>query len=107
MRGLVKNWNILNRINIDNYDIILLNEIWKINDYENLILNEFKLAHIKQRSNSRGGGSAIFVRSSIKFEIINSPFIEGVLETTACKINDTVFCSLYRPPQGSNPPALT
>ncbi len=101
MRGLIKNWGSISQINLDNYDMLLFNEIWKINDYENLNLPEFKLVQVNQRVNSRGGGTAIFLRHDIKYEIIQSPFIEGVIETTACKIEKTIFCNIYRPPQGS------
>jgi len=101
VRGLIKNWTSLNQINLSNFDILLLNEIWKVNDYEHLLIEDFKLAHIIQRNHSRGGGTAIFVRKELNYEIIPSPFQEGTIETSACKINNTVFCSLYRPPQGS------
>ena len=42
VRGLVKNWNGIKQLNLENYDIILLNEIWQIKEFENINIEKFK-----------------------------------------------------------------
>ena len=60
------------------------------------------MAITKQREHSKGGGTIIFVRETIKFEVINSPYNEGILETSAIKLdNQLVITCLYRPPSGN------
>jgi len=100
VRGLVKNWNSLTQINFGNIDIVLLNEIWKVHEFENLKLDGFKIATIKQRTERRGGGVIIFIKNNIEYKEIDSPFLEGVLETCSIKIQNTILMSLYRPPSG-------
>lgn len=106
VRGLIKNWNGLKQLNLDNYDIILLNEIWQIKEFENINLEQFKIATVKQRSVQRGGGSMIYIRNEIEFKQIESPFLETLIETSAIEINNTVVCSLYRPPAGCKVTAI-
>jgi len=101
VRGLIRNWNQLHQIAIKNYDVILLNEIWKINDFENIKIDNFNLATLKQRERQRGGGVLIYVKDNIEFEIVDSPYIEGIIETCSIKIKDTCITSLYRPPSGN------
>ena len=106
VRGLIKNWNGLKQLNLDNYDLILLNEIWQIKEFENINLEQFKIATVKQRSVQRGGGSMIYIRNEIEFKQIESPFLETLIETSAIEINNTVVCSLYRPPAGCKVTAI-
>ncbi len=49
VRGVIKNWDSIKQIKLDNYDLILLNEIWQVRDFEELQLPEFKIANISQR----------------------------------------------------------
>jgi len=86
---------------LNNYDILLFNEIWQVKDHEVLTLNNFKLVNLVQRDGRKGGGVAIFVRENIIVEKLDSPFITGIIETASIKINNTIFCSLYRPPSGN------
>ncbi len=101
VRGLIKHWDPISQINLNNYDILLFNEIWQVKDHEVLIIENFKLANLKQRDGRKGGGVIIFVRENIIAEKIDSPFINGVIETAAIKINNAIFTSLYRPPSGN------
>jgi len=102
VRGVIKNWDsIKQQINLNNYDILLFNEIWQVRDHEQLILENFNLANIAQREERRGGGVLIFVKSTLKYEKLNTPFIPGVIETTSVLIDNTIFTSIYRAPSGN------
>jgi len=79
----------------------MFNEIWQIRDYEHLNIDSFLIANSYQRIDQRGGGVIIFVRDNIEYEKYESPIIDGVIETTAIKVKNTVFMSLYRPPSGN------
>ncbi len=101
VQRIVKNWDSLSQVNLNKYDILLLNEIWQIKDFENINLENYELATIKQRTNQKGGGSLIYIKKNIKYKTIESPFEENLLETSAIIVDNTVFCSLYRPPSGN------
>ena len=101
VRGIVKNWDKLSQINFDNYDLLLFNEIWQVKDFEQLNIVNFKLATIYQRDNQRGGGVIIFIRDDIKYEVVNSICLQGVIESQSIMINGTLITSLYRPPSGN------
>jgi hypothetical protein len=70
------------------------NEVWQIRDYENLSIPEFTIANSYQRENIKGGGVMIFIRNNLKFQKIYSPVINGVIETTAITIGNTIITSL-------------
>ena len=106
VRGLVKNWNGIKQLNLENYDIILLNEIWQIKEFENINIEKFKIANLKQRNEQRGGGSMIYIQNEIEFKQKESPYLEGVIESCAIEIDNTVICSLYRPPAGCKNTAI-
>ncbi len=101
VRGVIKNWDAIKQIKQSKYDILLFNEIWQVRDFEHIQIPEFTLANIKQRENTRGGGSLIFIRSNLIHEKFESPYIEGVIETSSIIVNNTVIVSLYRPPSGN------
>ena len=61
----------------------------------------FKLATIYQRETQRGGGVIIFIRDNIKYEVVDSICIQGVIESQSVMINGTLITSLYRPPSGN------
>ena len=42
----------------------------------------------------------IFIRDGIKYEVVNSICIQGVIESQSININGTIITSLYRPPSG-------
>jgi len=79
----------------------MFSEIWQIRDYEFLVIDNFKLAVVTQRENQRGGGVIIFVRTTLKYEVVDHIFTQGVIETAAIKIGNIIFMSLYRPPSGN------
>ena len=106
VRGIVKNWHNINQINLKNYDILLLNEIWQIKDYENIKLDDYKIAKVYQRNERRGGGVIIYTRENINYKLIESPLQEGIIETCAIEIENTIICSLYRPPSGCKDTAV-
>ena len=50
---------------------------------------------------SRGGGSIIFGKTDLKTLELDTPFVEGTIETTGLKIGDIYFLQIYRPPSGN------
>jgi len=100
VRGLVCNWGAATSFNWDNYDLVAFNEIWGIKDFETLAVNNFEIKTNKQRTNRRGGGTIIFGRDSLECVEIDTPFVEGCIETTGVKIGDVYFLNIYRPPSG-------
>ncbi len=101
VRGLVCNWSNARSFNWDEYDILGFSEIWQIKDYENLMVENFEIKTIKQRENTRGGGSVIFGRINLVTKALETPFIEGTIETTGIKVGDINFIQVYRPPSGN------
>jgi len=101
VRGIVKHWDLIKQINFDNYDILLFCEIWQIRSFENLHIENFKIANVFQRENQRGGGVIVYIRSNIKYEAIEAILTDGVIESVAIKVKNTVFMILYRPPAGN------
>ena len=99
VRGIVKHWDVIKQINFDKYDILLFCEIWQIKNFENLIIEDFKIATVYQRENCRGGGVIIFIRSSIKYESVEAIVQDGIIESAAIKIKNTIIMILYRPPE--------
>ena len=101
VRGLVCNWNAATSFDWSNYDLVAFNEVWSIKDFENLTVNNYEIKTKKLRANRRGGGSVIFGRLDLDCVPINSPFIEGCIESTCIKIGDLTFINIYRPPNGN------
>ena len=81
----------------------MFSEIWQIQSFEHIIIPNFKIANIYQRTETRGGGVIIFIRDNLKYEKIDSPVIDGTLELTSVLIDKYVISSIYRPPSGSKP----
>ncbi len=101
VRGIVKNWKTIKQIKLENYDILLFNEIWQIRDFENLVIEGFVIANVYQRTENRGGGVIIFTRDTLKFEKYESPVATGIIESTSIIMNNNVITSIYRPPSGN------
>ena len=101
VRGLVCNWDIIKKIDFSDFDIVAFNEVWAINDFENLKLNGFELKTKKLRTMNRGGGTVIFCKTELNCIEIETPFAEGIIESTGIKINSLIFLNIYRPPSGS------
>ena len=88
-------------MDLTGYEIVALNEIWAIKDFESLQLHDFVIGSVRTRINGRGGGVIIFVKNYLKTETINVPFIEGVFESVGIKFGNTVVINIYRPPSGN------
>ena len=85
------------------FDIIVLQEIWKLNDEDLFKLNGYKFI-CKQRSNGTGGGVGIYIRDCLKFKLLPqySIFIEKIMETICVEIElenkkKLIITCLYRP----------
>ena len=98
VRGLINNWKNATAFNWDEFDIIAFNEVWGIKDFENVKVDGFELKTAKLRQETRGGGTAIFVRNTLVVKILTTPFVEGTIETAGIKIGNINFISIYRPP---------
>ena len=101
VRGLICNWDNAVAFNWGNYDIIAFNEVWGIKSFENIAVDNYEVKSIKLRQTSRGGGTVIFGKKEITCETLQTPFVEGCLESTGVKIGTTYFINLYRPPNGN------
>jgi len=101
VRGLVCNWSSATSFCWDEFDVVAFNEIWDIKDFETLKVDGFEVKAIKIRNLARGGGTVIFGRSNILMKTVNSPFLEGIIETTGVKIGAVTFVNVYRPPSGN------
>ena len=71
VRGLVCNWDKVTSFNWNEYDIIALNEVWTIQNYEHLKVDGYEVKTMKLRENGRGGGTIIFGKNSIKTTALN------------------------------------
>lgn len=101
VRGLVCNWSSATSFSWDDYDLVAFNEIWDVKEFENLKVDNFEVKTIKTRQVSRGGGTIIFGRSNISMKALNSPFVEGTIESTGVRVGSVNFINIYRPPSGS------
>jgi hypothetical protein len=79
----------------------MFNEIWQIKEYENINIDNFKIASLNQRTENRGGGVLIYIKNSIEYEIVDTTTVNGIIEIAAIKINDSIISTIYRPPSGS------
>ncbi len=83
VRGFVCNWNNAKSFNWKDYDIVVFNEIWGIEEFENLSVDGFEVKAKKRRQQSRGGGTILFGE---KTKELNTPFLEGIIKTTSLLI---------------------
>ena len=93
-------------------DIISLQEISNINDPLSISLPGFHPFIFNSRSQCKGGGIGFYVRSDLKYQILDdlSPFHERILESMSIEVEfkpnrKITFTSLYRPP--GNHPSLS
>lgn len=101
VRGLINNWSSATNFKWDDYDLLGFNEIWGIKEFENLKVNGYKVISCRQRVERRGGGSIIFGKENLNGKVLNTPFIEGVIESTGIRVNGVTFVNIYRPPSGN------
>ncbi len=101
VRGLVRNWDAIKAIDISKFDILMFNEIWQIRNFENISLSDFKIANIYQRNAQRGGGVLTYIRDNIEFEKYKSRVTEGINESVAIALCNSIISVVYRPPSGN------
>ena len=101
VRGLVNNWDLIKAIDLAEYDLIAFNEVWSVKNYKNLIINGFEVKAVETRKLGRGGGVIIFGKKELKTEAVTVPFLEGVFESVAIKLDNVIVINIYRPPSGS------
>lgn len=75
--------------------ISVIKKIVKINNYN---------IHRHDRTDKSGGGTAIFIRDNIAYEILEIPENIKTIECSAIKIKATdgskmIFVSVYKPPK--------
>ena len=87
------------------FDVIAIQETWDIKNVKSLTLPSFHEFISKTRSSSRGGGVGFYIKSDLKYKIIEdlSIFNERIFESLCIEVefssnNSALFISLYRPP---------
>jgi len=95
VRGLICNWEVATSFDWSIYDVVAFNEVWDIKNFEQLKVDNFTVLTQKIRLHSRGGGSIIFGKKDLNYEVLNTPFIEGTIETTGIKMDGIIFINVY------------
>ena len=73
IRSLNKNFNeFKNKVLKNNYDIIGVQEIW---NPKNINIRNYRV-HIKKRNYKCGGGLCIYIKNSLKCELIDTSILE-------------------------------
>ena len=84
-------------------DIILLQEIWQIQNAPSLQLDLYSSLELKSRTNNtQGGGVGIYFKNNLSYNILREKFIDRVIETIFAEVWTTdnkkiIIASLYRP----------
>ena len=94
-------------------NIILLQEIWRINDASHYNLNNYHPLQFKCRHNNiQGGGVGLYIKDNLRFNVLYDKciFIDRVFESIFAEIwiapnKKIIVGSLYRP--NTNHPTLT
>lgn len=87
IRSLHSNFDLLRATqNINNYGIIGLQETWANKHNLNYILNGFDYPIFRNRQNRNGGGVCFYIKEGLIYEMVRSPFDEGILETIAISL---------------------
>ena len=80
---------------------ISLQEIHKLPEFYIPKLKGYNF-HYKCRQSNKGGGVGIFVRNNLMANVLDSPFIENIVESLCLKITSGdksfILCTFYRPP---------
>ena len=101
MRGIVCNWSSIQSLDWNSYDILAFSEVWAVKEFENLQVPGYEIKSIKLRQETRGGGVIIFGKKELKTETIDTPFIEGIIESTGIRVGNISIINVYRPPSGN------
>ena len=85
------------------FDLICLQEVWRVNDPKLFSLEGYHPLIFKCRESARGGGVGIYVRSNLTFKILDnlSIFKDRILESLVIQIEDQnlktfIIATLYR-----------
>ncbi len=86
-------------------DVLLLQEIWQIQNVNTFSLNSYSMLNFKTRSNNvQGGGVGIFFKNGLRYNILPelSIFIDRVIETIFAELwitknKKVIIASIYRP----------
>ncbi len=97
VRGLMNNFKLIEAENLNEYSILMFNEVWQIKEFENIKIKGFKLA-TKYLRDGRGGGVIIYVKKGLEYSVIKLDSIEGTFEVCGIKMAKVIIISLYRPP---------
>lgn len=90
----------LNEVSCD-FDIIMMSETWYANDNDVIRIPRYK-AFFLNRTDSRGGGVAMYMKENFDCEILEDlSYLSCHIEILTVKNNDQMFSIVYRPPQGS------
>ena len=102
MRSLNANWDIFACSTVITSKVICVQEIWSVKNINLTTIEGFNSPLLRERITTRGGGVGLYVRKGVRYIEIDTPFIEGILETIGikCKINNkwTTIMSVYIPP---------
>ena len=101
MRGIVCNWSSIQSLDWNSHDILAFSEVWAVKEFENLQVPGYEIKSIKLRQDTRGGGVIIFGKKELKTETIDTPFIEGIIESTGIRVGNINIINVYRPPSGN------
>jgi exonuclease III len=93
-----------------NFDVICLQELWRLNDPDFFDLNNYqKLVFKSRQSNVQGGGVGFFIKNSIKFKLLDdiSIFVDKVIESIFIEVEinkklKIIIGSIYRPNSASS-----
>ena len=79
-----------------------MQEIWLTKNTGNFKLSNYHLPLLRQRTTKTGGGVGLYIKLGMKYQTIETPFTEGIIETIGVKIMinnvKTIILNVYRPP---------
>jgi hypothetical protein len=96
VRGLMKNFKLIEAENLNEYSLLKFYEVWQIKEFENIKIKGFKLAK-KYLRDGQGGGVVIYVKEGLKYSVIKLDSIDGTFKACGIKMAKVIIISLYRP----------
>lgn len=107
VRSLNTGFDVLrNHMHNMDYDIMCLSETWLNSTLSSALYYITDYVLIRCDRPTRGGGVAMYIKSSLKFDIINSPFVYADTEVlwVRLKIMNKVFIIgvVYKPPRANS-----
>ena len=102
VRSLKSNFDLLITSELITADIICCQEVWGLRREDILEIDGFDKPVTKVRVNKRGGGVAIYVRKGIIYNSVQTPFVEGEIESVGITLklgnSKLTLLNCYRPP---------